>query len=251
MNQKKNSNDVFFDERMIEMYPGVRIIHIDDWFSDRVVSRFRVLDEFACNIEEWTKAENLKYRTLIEDEAKSIKDKEMRDDFFEWHGEQVSVYENEYPLLSRSIVIAKAYFIFENELEALVKKLEKTSSLEYKQFKNQNITRQKKLAEIEYQSRYLKDIAKIDIPQGDLWNEINAIRYMRNAIAHNDLKVDEQATSAIRITKYSVCLKLIVKSFRLEFTEGVHSEVINTFVEFFSLIDKELNKKSNLHSATE
>ena len=222
---------------------GIRIVSFDDWILDLVEYRFRVLHEFASNIEKWTETEGKRFRTLIEEEAKCIEDEELRAEFFEWHGEQVSVYENAYPFLNRSLVVAKAYFIFENELKALVRKLEKRESVSYKQFKRkQSKVQNVGLSEIEYLSDYLKDIAKVDIPKDVIWQEIQAIRIMRNAIAHNDFRLSVNAKLAIRNTKYMKCLTSDSTG-RIVFPENIYREVMETFLSYFKKIEEEMNKK--------
>lgn len=224
--------------------------NLSDWNAILVRIRLDTLRDFGSDIEQWAKNEASRFKERIVNASTAIDDPERREEYLEFHSETFHQYDKEYPQLNREMIWVKANFILESTLTEVVEWVEKNKGTtpSYKKFKAQS----SRSSEIGFAVNYLDKIAGLHVPRpqlrtGDfdapvrieLWNDVEIIRVVRNAIVHSDgvLRSADVPTLGLSALGGSVTLDQMN---RLSFPGPVHDAVVTSLRRFFDYIEKRL-----------
>lgn len=112
-------------------------------------------------------------------------------------------------------------------------------AISYKKYKEHNCKKHN-LAEMDCFNNYLSNIDLSKVPKNILWDEITAIRLIRNAIVHNSGILEEKHFSEVRGTQLEQYAKIVL-SHPLVFHRQIQDKVIDTLLAFFRAVDKDLH----------
>ncbi|WP_437625532.1 hypothetical protein [Sorangium sp. So ce1151] len=209
-------------------------ISLNDWLLFLVEDRLQTLTSFGQDLERMSAAELKRFQDSIEESAKKIADEGERQDFFEWHLDTLVKYQEEYPQVGRELILVKANFILEAELMELARWLERKKSIpSLAKFKKGRPSS----SQIGYAADYLETNG-VALARGATWNDIEAIRIMRNAIVHSDGQMDSTDFGSVAASRLATVADL--KNDRLHLHSPLHDAVVHPIMELFRSIDRSL-----------
>lgn len=206
----------------------------NDWLLCLVEDRLQTLTSFGQDIERMSADELKRFLDSIEGAAQQIADEGQRRDFYEWHLDTLVKYQDEYPQIGRELILVKANFILEAELIEVARWLQQDKSIasleKFKRTRPEN-------SQIGYAAEYLENNG-VALARGTIWNDIEAIRIMRNAIVHRDGQMDAAAFGSIARSRFGALADL--KEGRLHLHSPLHDAVVEPIRELFRSIERSL-----------
>lgn len=146
-----------------------------------------------------------------------------------------SIFHEYFPSLQRCSALVTLCGYFEHEFESLcfLYQSEKSYGLAPSDLSGKGIFRSKE---------YLKKLAKLEVhEQSKEWNDIMEIQALRNAIVHNQGKIQKSTAKSIARLMKKVPTVRSIDDGEIVLDKGFLSFVLQTYLSYFKLIAESLN----------
>lgn len=213
-----------------------------DWYRDDFGFSAPIIDAFVRLVEEQADAAPLKYNAgkKIETAEEDLGEDGVHGyhvELFEGFGSDSynveSLWKDTFPSLLRRSAVLTVYGYFEHELVRLCNrfKKEKKFQLSLTDLKGDGIERA---------VNYLWKVANLNVHKGtEVWQSMNRVRLIRNAVAHRDGGIhDQQGQLLPKLSEAIGHLKYIrTNEYEVILESGFVAQVVEIFAQYFKLID--------------
>lgn len=218
-----------------------------NWYRYDVSSSMELIRSYAKGVEDQAKQTISNYETkresvVVESVPEAGYEREITHyrglDDETWDLEEI--FRDHFPSLQRSSALVSLYGFFENELNRLCElyKNSKPYKIGFKDLTGQGIDRA---------GNYLEKVASLDIKRSSKqWKEIKKIQEIRNLVVHSNGSLVGLDGSVINDKKTIVeQTQFLTGESEVIVLEGYLTYVIDTFDNYFSLLNEEIIRQEN------
>lgn len=203
---------------------GLFIAHLRSILSHQ----FQELREYFESLQFLLKSEEKKISDWKDSETANLSPEEIKQ-FDEWYGEDYWKFKSSFPAIQRTAIFFTIYSELEDVLKFLCRALAAEIGLDIE-------TNKWRGGILEKVKKYLqKDIGLETTKLETLWNEIIAIRKIRNTIIHNNGWLNNEEKSEIKAIDYIINKKNVTLNdkgdgfYKIELSDAFIFEVIDIF----------------------